>query len=228
MSPNLYDAHAHVVYDKELPTFCCATDEDSWGGVLKSESYRGVRAVGIHPWFLEGLKEGWDSRLEQLLIFDDTLAVGECGLDCYREIPLEKQIPVFKRQLELALHYNRPLAIHSVSCWSEMSSLLKDFSAPKGSLFHRFGSSLEMALYVIDRGFLVSVGYEICTRSSKRVRRLIKEMPLEKLLIESDAEDSSGNHKENLIATVQEIARLRSLTFNETFEQLYQNSLELF
>lgn len=228
MSPKLFDAHAHLVYDKNVPTFCCATDERSWEAVLKSESSRGVRAVGIHPWFLEGLKEGWDSRLEQLLKSYDDLAVGECGLDCYREIPLDIQLPVFERQLELALYYNRPLAVHAVSCWSEMSSTLKGFSAPKGSLFHRFGGSLEMALYVIERGFLISVGYEVCNRSSKRLRRLIKEVPLTKLLVESDAEESSINHKENLLSTVKEIARLRDITVDETFEQLCQNSLELF
>lgn len=228
MSHKLFDAHAHVVCDPEIPTFCCATDESSWARLLKLEGPKGVRAVGIHPWFVEGVEVGWENRLEQLLMTNRSLAVGECGLDCFREIPLEKQVPVFEVQLEMALRFDRPLAVHAVSCWEELCCILKDFSAPKGSLFHRFGGSLEMALFLIERGFFVSVGYEVCARSSKRVRRLLKELPLNKLLIESDAEERSPHYQERLLATVHEIARQRSFTFDETLEQLYQNSRELF
>lgn len=137
-------------------------------------------AIGVHPWYVSNLTDGWDLQLYELLLRHPDLTVGEIGLDNKRS-DFDFQIDVFARQLELANDLKRGVHIHCVGAWDRMKKILKEqkYSDIPFVLFHRFNG------VVSDWQGMQNVYFSYSpTRSYQR----ILSTPQNRLLLETDSD----------------------------------------
>jgi len=152
-----------------------------------------LAAVGIHPQEVKNISENEISTLADLARKTKVIAIGEIGLDFYRDCaPHEQQIKVLQWQLALADEMQLPIIIHCRQAEKEMVTTLTDWHASHGfssvpsGVIHCFNGSLELANNYINLGFYISLGAYIGYPSSKSLREVIKALPMDKLLIETD------------------------------------------
>ena len=156
-----------------------------------TQTYSGVfGTVGCHPHSASQFEEphlDWMRR--RLETNRKLLGLGECGFDLfYRLSEKEDQRRVFIRQLELSAELKMPVVVHTREAEKETRELLEAFhkNALTG-VFHCFTSSLELAKYVLNRGFYISFN-GICTfPKSDNVRAILKYTPLDRILLETDS-----------------------------------------
>lgn len=144
--------------------------------------------VGVHPHDAKTLDDRALARLKELATHRKVVAIGEIGLDYYRDMsPRPVQREVFRRQLELAVELKMPIVIHTREAFEDTLEIVRDF-APMlpGGVFHCFPGSTEEAEQVIEMGFIISVG-GIITYKNAGMARVAAEIPLEKIIIETDA-----------------------------------------
>ncbi len=147
-------------------------------------------AFGIHPEYAH--KSHDLKNLEMYLINHHAVALGECGLDYHEaEASPEQQQSLFKQQIDLAHKLHLPLMIHSRDAEGDMRTVLKQaYQAGKlsdGFILHCFSGSLDMAKEVIQMGGYLSASGVITFKNADRVRAIFAEIPLENLLVETDA-----------------------------------------
>ncbi|MBQ2872681.1 MAG: TatD family hydrolase [Bacilli bacterium] len=143
-------------------------------------------AIGFHPTELDTFKESDLEWLEEHINDDKIVALGEIGLDYhYDNTDKNKQNYAFKKQLEIAKKYNKPIIVHSRDAIQDTYNILKEYNL-KGSL-HCFGSSLEMAREFIKLGYLIGVGGVVTFKNAKNIVNVIKNIDLEYILLETDS-----------------------------------------
>lgn len=201
----IFDSHAH--YDAEafdedresvlaaLPTqgVCgvinCATDPISAARSLQmAERFPHVRvAVGIHPEAVNGAQEGWLAELRRLAAHPAVCAIGEIGLDYYWEenAPREVQMDWCRRQIELAQELSLPVILHDREAHEDTLRLLQEYR-PKG-VVHCFSGSVEMMRQVTELGLYIGLGGAVTFKNARRPVEVAAEIPLERLLLETDA-----------------------------------------
>jgi len=161
----------------------------SYSAVGLAERYETVYAtVGVHPHDARTYDDRVEKELLDLAGHDRVVAIGEIGLDFYRDLsPRQVQARVFRRQLELAVKTKLPVVIHTREAFRETIDIIRDF-APKlvGGIFHCFPGTADDAREVIDLGFYISVGGMI-TFPKANMARMAAEVPLEKILLETDS-----------------------------------------
>ncbi|WP_167632295.1 TatD family hydrolase [Mariprofundus ferrooxydans] len=188
-------------------------------------------AYGLHPWLCLQHNHG---DLDQLPLFlEQAVAVGECGLDGGRANSGE-QLYWFRAQLDLALAMHLPVIIHAYKAVDEVCRELRRRPALTG-VIHGFSGSPQQAETVITQGFYLGIGSSITYPQNKRLQGIVTEMPLERLLIESDAPDQppytrrgQRNEPAFLLEIVQQLATLRAADTASIADQCNRNVRELF
>lgn len=143
-------------------------------------------AIGFHPTELENFNEEDLMWLEEHINDDKIVAVGEIGLDYhYDNTDKNKEILVFRKQLEIAKKHSKPVIIHSRDAIYDTLDILKEYDL-EGSL-HCFSGSLEMAREFIKCGYLIGVGGVVTYKNAKNIVNVIKEIGLEYILLETDS-----------------------------------------
>jgi len=152
-----------------------------------------LATVGIHPQESARITGKDIAALSNLSRKSRIVAIGEIGLDFCRDCaPHYQQIEVLQWQLALADEMQLPIIIHCRQAEKEMVTTLTDWHASHGSssvpsgVIHCFNGSLELANNYINLGFYISLGAYIGYPSSKSLREVIKALPMDKLLIETD------------------------------------------
>ena len=182
--------------------------------------------IGIHP---HEAKLGTDedfARLEKLAKHPRVIAWGEIGLDYfYDHSPRDVQHRVFIQQMELARAAKLPIIIHCRDAWPDCLKLLEEHWKPAGlgGILHCFTSTLEDAQRGIEMGFLVAFGGAATYPKSQNIRGVAKVLPLEKLLIETDAPylaPQPYRGKRNEPAYVAEVARTLGSVRNLSPEEI--------
>jgi len=150
-------------------------------------------ALGLHPVYVDEHGVNDLKILEQRLAAEaDVVAVGEIGLDFFlADLDRQRQIELFEAQLAIANTADLPVILHVRKAHDQVISILKRFRA-KGGIVHAFNGSLAQAQQYIDLGFKLGFGGMITYERSKKLRRLAKDLPLESLVLETDAPDMSG------------------------------------
>jgi TatD DNase family protein len=163
--------------------------QSSENSVNLAQKYPMVFAtVGIHPHDATALDEKAVDRLRFLAKNEKVKAIGEIGLDYYRDLsPRPVQKKAFARQLELAVELKYPIVIHTREAFDDTLSILKEY-APHlpGGVFHCFPGNTDQAWQVIDIGFVIAVG-GVITYPGSQMSRTATEIPLEKIILETDA-----------------------------------------
>jgi len=194
-------------------------------------------AAGLHPWWVNesiGL-ETFATRLRLALQSGECVAIGECGLDAAIDTSLAIQLPVFELHLQMAAELDLPIIIHCRRAHNELISLLKHQSLRRGGVIHAFSGSYEMAKQYWDMGFYLGIGGTITYERAHKTREAVKRMPLESLLLESDAPDmplqgkqGQRNSPENIPLIAQALAELRGESVQLIAEQTTRNAQTLF
>lgn len=143
-------------------------------------------AIGFHPTELDDISEECFSFLEENINNCKIVAIGEIGLDYhYDNTDREKQIMVFKRQLDIASKYNKPIIVHSRDSIQDTYNILKEYNL-KGSI-HCFSGSVEMAREFIKIGYMIGVGGIITYKNVKTIKEVVKDTDLSYILLETDS-----------------------------------------
>jgi TatD DNase family protein len=194
------------------------------------------RMAGLHP---TSVKEDYEQELQHVrdrLFAQRFVAVGEIGMDLYWDRTYEEQQRVVLRQQMLwAEELGLPVALHIRKAHNEVFGLLRDMNRKnyKG-VMHCFGGSVQEAQRAVEMGFYLGIG-GVVTFKNATLAEVVKAMPLERLLLETDAPYLSpvpyrGNRNESsyipLIA--QRVAEIKGIGVEEVARQTTANAAELF
>lgn len=143
-------------------------------------------AIGFHPTELDDFNDDYLRWLDEHIDDDKIVALGEIGLDYhYDNTDKEKEINIFKRQIEIAKKHNKPVIIHSRDAIQDTYDILSEYEL-RGSI-HCFSGSLEMARKFIDLGYLIGVGGVVTYKNAKNIINVIENIDLEYILLETDS-----------------------------------------
>lgn len=146
-------------------------------------------ALGLHPMFAEQHRPEHLAALRAWIQRAHPCAIGECGLDFFGEHPAaEVQRSFFSAQLELAREFELPLILHARRALEEVIAALRRIGGLRG-VVHSFSGSAEQARPLWRLGFLIGIGGPVTFPRARRLRGLVAEMPIEHLLLETDAPD---------------------------------------
>ncbi len=213
MLNGIFDTHAHYdderydgILESSLETvrengveliLTCGSDlETSEKAVALSESYPYIYgSVGVHPHAAkEVYKTDYLDKLRKFSTNQKIVAIGEIGLDYYYEFsPKMEQKQVFIEQLELAKELSLPTVLHMRDATEDMLEILFKHK-PKGVL-HRYPGSVETSREIFKHTDLyIGIGCSVTYKNSKKETDTVKEMPLERLLLETDCPYLSPSH----------------------------------
>ncbi len=162
----------------------------SEAAVALAERYDEVFAVvGFHPHSAADMGNGDIDRLERLARHPRVVAIGEIGLDFYRNLsPREAQVEAFERQLDLARDLGLPVVIHSRQASDEVFAILSNWAAGSSGMpgvLHCFSGDRDIAGRYIDMGFFLSIAGPV-TYAKSSAADIARHLPLGRLLIETD------------------------------------------
>ena len=195
-------------------------------------------ALGLHPIVIEHHDADCLDRLQQALDQrpQKVVAVGEIGLDLWRDDPqFAKQERVLGAQLQLAKHYDLPVILHSRRTHDKLAMHLKRHALPRTGVVHGFSGSLQQAERFVQLGYKIGVGGTITYPRASKTREVIAQLPLESLLLETDAPDmplngfqGQPNRPEQAARVFEVLCELRREPADEIADALYGNTTALF
>ncbi len=183
-------------------------------------------ALGIHPWADESEVESEIAFIKNEI--DNCVAIGEIGLDYWIKKDKEVQINVFKKLLELAVKKDKPVSIHTRGSWEEAYHLVQESSVRK-AVFHWYSGPVEILYKIVDKGYYVSA--TPATEYSKAHREVLRNTPLESLLLETDSPvkyKSVEAEPSTVIKTLELVAALKEVSEEVVSETTTENATELF
>lgn len=147
-------------------------------------------ALGMHPVYLDRHRDGDLQQLETLIAETRPVAVGEIGLDFYIDDPdHDRQQQLFEAQLNLAREADLPVILHVRKAHDQVLQALKRLRLSRGGIAHAFNGSLQQAQQYMDLGFRFGFGGMLTFERSRKLRQLAAELPLESIVLETDAPD---------------------------------------
>ncbi|NOI13363.1 TatD family hydrolase [Vibrio hepatarius] len=210
---------------------------DSFPSMLEMiEPYENIYAsCGVHPLDVES-----DFSLEKLYQYaanPRVVAIGETGLDYhYQPETAELQKLRFEQQVDLAVNLNKPLIIHTRNARQDTLDILKQGGADKcGGVIHCFTEDLPFAEAAMDLGFYISISGIVTFRQATELKEVVKALPLERLLIETDSpylapvpHRGKQNQPAYAVEVASYIAQLKGVSLGEVGIQTTQNFRNLF
>jgi TatD DNase family protein len=196
---------------------------DGWSGIaaLSAEHPRIFPAFGIHPMHAGSAT---DQVLDQLMkLSAQGVAIGETGLDPDYQVPLKQQEQVFREQLRIAAACGLPVLIHCRRAFQRVVNILREERADRvGGVMHAFSGSVEMAREFIQLGFAISISGTVTWNNAVKPLRIARELPLEHLVLETDAPDMTPekyrgrfNRPAWITETALRVAELRGVSLEE-------------
>jgi len=171
---------------------------------------------GFHPLFLPRDQQQQLALLAHWIVQERPVAIGECGLDYYYpDIDQTEQTQFFTAQLQLAREAELPVIIHARRAVDDVIKYLRRVPGSRG-VVHSFAGSVQQAQRLLDLGFYFSFGGPITYPRAQKLRRVVQKLPLEALLLETDAPDQplvnrrgGRNEPAYLTEILQTLAELR-------------------
>jgi len=210
------------------------------GVELAQKQPRIYASVGIHPHDAKELTAEALAELESLARAPEVVAIGEIGLDFYRDLsPRAVQRKAFESQLALASRLNKPVIIHDRDAHAEVTAILRDWvktlTRPEKGVLHCFSGDLEMAQQAIDMGFVISIAGPITYQNSRRLPEIAAALPLTKLLVETDCpylaphpHRGERNEPAYVALVADAVARFRGISAKEVGRVTAANTARLF
>lgn len=192
-------------------------------------------AYGLHPMFLDQHRPPHLDALRDWIERERPCAIGECGLDYFVEdLDREQQHAYFMGQLRLAREFDLPVIVHARRAVDAVIAAIRAVGGLRG-VVHSFSGSPEQAAQLHTLGFLIGLGGPLTYDRAQRLHRLVAGMPLEQLLLETDAPDQPDagirgqrNEPARLPVVLEAVARLRGESVEEIAAQTTANAERLF
>ncbi len=251
----LIDSHAHL----EMPDFrgdleqviqrakdsgvgyifTVGTEKKDWKKALEiADSHPSIYAIlGVHPHHAKEIGDQTYPTLRELCRNGKVKAYGEIGLDFFRNLsPRDIQLKRFREQIGLAKELGLPIVVHDREAHRETLEILKSEEAETcGGIIHCFSGDYEMARACIDMGFCISIPGSITFKNAQDFREIVKKIPLESLLVETDApfitpEPFRGKRNEPSYVryTAQKLAEIMKISFEKVAEITTENALRVY
>ena len=248
----LVDTHAHLDLLKDANGAFLRAQEAGVGQIVTigidldssrlaaqySRDMRGVFCtVGLHPHDASKSRPELWAEMKLLALTTPAVAIGECGLDFYRDhSPRHQQRDAFVQQVELALDLGLPLVIHDRDAHEEVLRILQDNGAERvGGVMHCFSGNLDLAQELVEMGFFLGITGVITYKQAKELRQIVKQISLNKLLIETDCPYLSPvpfrgkpNEPAYVVHTNQALAKALGLPPEEVAAATTDNARRLF
>ena len=242
------DTHCHLTYEynddvenvirraKEtnVGAMVCATADakDFLPALKTADTYDNIFVtIGIHP---DGIATNPDDVItNEILSHKKVIGVGEIGLDYhYNPQTREEQIKLFEKQLEIALKYNLPVAIHTRDAEQDTTAILTD---KYHGVMHCFTSSWDLARTMLDRGFYFSASGILTFKNSESVRETFAKIPIDRIVIETDSPYCAPvPHRGTIcepcmvIETAKVLSQIKNIELNKLESILLQNTKTLY
>ncbi len=193
--------------------------------------------VGVHPHGAAGVTEAVCTSIAGLLQDPRVVALGEIGLDFYRHrSPAEVQERWFRRFLDLAVSLQKPVIIHTRDATETTLTILREYRQKlHGGVMHCFSGTYEEARAFLDLGLEISFSGVLTYPNAKPLQEAARRLPLERLLIETDApylspQPRRGKRNEPgyVLFTAQTLAELKNLPLETIAAQTWTNTCKLF
>jgi TatD DNase family protein len=251
----LIDSHAHLEmqdFKKDLEEviqrakeseveyiFTVGTEKKDWKRALEiANSHPSIYAIlGVHPHNVKEIDDQDYSMLKGLCQNEKVKAYGEIGLDFFRNLsPRDIQLKRFREQIGLAKELKLPIVIHDREAHQQTLEILKSERAGEcGGIIHCFSGDYEMAKACIDMGFYISIPGTITFKNADGFREIVKRIPLESLLVETDApfltpEPFRGKRNESgyVRYTAQKVAEIKKVSFEKVAEVTTENAIRVY
>ncbi|WNE41838.1 MAG: putative metal-dependent hydrolase YcfH [Mycoplasmataceae bacterium] len=192
-----------------------------------------LSAIGIHPNSNDDLNDDSIIWMEKKIIEEKIFAIGEIGLDYYRQdTSVVKQKEFFKKQLLLANKYNLPVLLHIRDAFDDAYEIVKESNISNG-VVHCFSGDFEIAKKFIDLGFYISFSGTITFQKSDKIQGAARLIPFDRILAETDSPYLSPsplrgkmNYPWNVKIIVEKIAFLRNVSVDVATDIIFSNSLK--
>ncbi|AIC96590.1 TatD family hydrolase [Shouchella lehensis] len=194
-------------------------------------------AIGWHPVDAIDMTDDHLSWIEELSKHPKVVAIGEMGLDYHWDkSPKDVQKDVFRKQIALAKKVNLPIIIHNRDADQDVVELLEEEHAKEvGGVMHCFGGSVEIAERCIKNNFYIGLGGPVTFKNAKRPKEVAKQIPLDRLLVETDAPflaphpyRGKRNEPAYVKRVAEDIADIREMSFEELCQKTTENAKNLF
>lgn len=255
-----FDSHSHYndkrfnedreriikeTYEAGVTKFVCAgyDIQSSLNSLNISEKYDFIYSIcGISPNDIpQSEQQLWKDIEEISKIAKDNnskklVAIGEIGLDYYwNKENKELQKQAFIKQIELANELKLPIVIHSRDASVDTIDIIKNHKVNKVGIFHCCQLNQELVRQALELGYYISFAGPITYKSSKNAPEVIKMVPIDRILIETDSpylspEPNRGrrNDSRNVKYVAQKIADVKELTIEEVAQKTYENAIRIF
>ena len=216
----------------------------SRAAVALAEAHERVFAtVGFHPHDAKTADDAALVELRDLARHSRVVAIGEMGLDFYRDrSPRDVQRRVFRRQLQIAAELGKPVVVHGREAHADTLEILRQWIAESQMTFseyrgvlHCFSGNLALAQAVIELGFFIGVDGPITYRNAHKLPDIVKALPLDRLLVETDApfltphpHRGQRNEPAYVRLVAEKIADTKNLPLEEVAQATTANAKALF
>ena len=251
----LIDSHCHLVDEKVIPVVGEVIERAKLAGIEKFITMAGGRAdwpklVALSQKYPEVfLAFGWHpedlTKEEDVLDLEELItqtpkcvAIGEVGLDFFydkEKKTKEIQMKMMVKQIELAIKVNKPLVVHVRNAEEEMLEIMRTYEGKFRAQFHCFGESQSLLNVILEGEHMVSFGGNVTFKSAENLREMLRTVPVDRLLLETDTpylspEPKRGTQNEpaNLVYTAQFIAKELKIEVEELASITYQNTICFF
>lgn len=256
----LFDTHSHYndekfdkdreqiikeTYEAGITKFVCAgyNIESSQKAIELSQKYEFIYSIcGISPNDIpQSDQELWKDieKITKIIKENKTnklVAIGEIGLDYYwNKENKELQTEAFIKQIDLANELNLPIVIHSRDASVDTINVIKEHTVKKAGIFHCCQFNQEMIKQALELGYYISFAGPVTFKNSKNASDIVKLVPLDKILIETDSpylspEPNRGkrNDSRNVKFIAQKIANFKEMPIDEIAKITYENALRIF
>jgi TatD DNase family protein len=249
----LVDTHAHIDVDEFDVDRAAVIDRARAAGVTRqvvpaihAEGWPALRdtctrfaglhaAYGLHPMYLDRHRDEHVDALRDWIAAERPAAVGECGLDHFVDgLDHDRQQTLFDAQLRIAREFDLPVIVHARRAVDAVIASIRRIGGLRG-VVHSFSGSLQQAETLWREGFLVGLGGPVTYERANRLRSLAATMPLEYLLLETDAPDQPDregrgerNEPARLVNVLRTIAMLRGEPVDNVARATTANAERLF
>lgn len=202
------------------------------------KSVTGVyHAVGVAPSEVTNPGKDWAQKIENSLKLPNVVAVGETGLDYYKQFGDKRsQIELFITQLEIAQKHNMPIIIHNRDAGNDVFDVLSERIPEAGAILHCYSENAEYAKKCIDLNVYFSFAGNLTYRNARNLHETVMNIPLDRILLETESpfmipaqyRERKRSMPEYLPSTAKFLADMLEMDLEKLSAQLWKNSCKIF
>jgi len=211
--------------------------QSSRTAIALAEQYSHIYAVvGLHPNHAHEAQSNWFDQLCTLAKYPNVVAIGEIGLDYYRDYtPRDIQARVFIQQIEFARQQRLPVVIHSREAHDDTIRILRDYAQGMAGVMHSYSGNWAFAQACLDVGLMLSFSGPVTFSTAYDMHDVARRMPLDRILIETDSPYLSPhpfrgkrNEPARVRLVAECIATLRNISLDDLAAAVWTNAERVF